>query len=106
MQREVGFSISAVLATWEAVPGERVLGCCPWVVGLDGKKASDGRKREETQQRLGRLGPPRWPMGGVGVKASGGGKGLGHYLPGTVWGDVDDLVFCLFSEAVLLCSPG
>lgn len=38
--------------------------------------------------------------------ASEGGKGLGHYLPGTVWGDVDDLVFCLFSEAVLLCSPG
>lgn len=40
------------------------------------------------------------------MKVSEGGKGLGHYLPGTVWGDVDDLVFCLFSEAVLLCSPG
>lgn len=45
-------------------------------------------------------------MGGVGVKATEGGKDLGHYPPGTVWVDVDDLVFCLFSEAVLLCSPG
>lgn len=40
------------------------------------------------------------------MKATEGGKDLGHYPPGTVWVDVDDLVFCLFSEAVLLCSPG